>query len=148
MQDLDTPLAKELHGNLTQQEKAFVFNFVRTRSIPAAADVSGIPKADALVLLEQDKIKNACEFYDEATVSKIKVDRNKLTNMLFEAHRHSATATEEIAAIREIGKMNGLYEPEKTVAITANYTKVEQMESLSDEELLELSDNTVDTLTP
>ena len=145
---LDTPLATDLHPKLTQQEKAFVFNFVRTRSIPAAAEVAGIDKTTAQEWLTLPHIQKTCDFYDSATMSDIKVTRSSLTNMLFEAHRHSATATEEINAIREIGKMNGIYEPEKTVTISANYTKIEQMESLSDEELLALGDESMRTLIP
>jgi len=139
----ETPLHNavsiQLHSDLTNQEKAFVYNFITTHSVPSAAGVAGLTPTQAQKWLETRKIQEAIKIYDEATLSSIRVTRDHLTNMLFDAHRHSATATEEITAIREIGKMNGLYEPEKIQTQNVTYHKVEQLEQLSDEELMAMA---------
>ena len=68
------------------------------------------------------------------------VTRDQLTNLLLESHRKSANATEEIMAIREIGKINGLYEDGKTPSLVINNNYFEkQLDELSDEDLLQLS---------
>jgi len=69
----------------------------------------------------------------------LEVTRNQLNLLLLEAHKKSATATEEVAAIRELGKINGLYEkmePDITINIQQNVHKLEVM---SDAELLRLA---------
>ncbi len=69
----------------------------------------------------------------------LEVTRNQLNLLLLEAHKKSATATEEVAAIRELGKINGLYEkvePDITINIQHNVHKLEVM---SDAELLKLA---------
>jgi len=67
------------------------------------------------------------------------ITKNQLNLLLLEAHKKSATATEEVAAIRELGKINGLYEktePDITINIQQN---VHKLEVLSDAELLRLA---------
>lgn len=65
------------------------------------------------------------------------VTRDFVGQMFLEAHKKAATATEEIAAGRELGKLYGLYAPEKgTVEVNVQVNRIEQLENLSDEELL------------
>jgi len=58
------------------------------------------------------------DMYDEA----VHITRATVTVMLMEAHRKAATATEEIAAARELGKLHGLYksDSQKGTNITNN----------------------------
>ena len=146
--DLNPPVANLVHPNLNHQQKAFVFHFVQSRSLPAAAVAAGVHPLLGKEWLEDPKITEAIDFYDDATAYEIKVDRNKLTHMLFESHRKAATSTEEIAAIRELGKMHGCYEPDKIQTQNVHYHRVEQLEQLSDEELLSISGSPTTSLAP
>lgn len=75
------------------------------------------------------------------------ITKNQLNLLLLEAHKKSANATEEVAAIRELGKINGLYErtePDITINIQQN---VHKLEVLSDAELLKLAGRDEELLT-
>ena len=76
----------------------------------------------------------------------VKVTRNQLNVLLLAAHRKSATATEEVAAIRELGKLNGLYEAEKPDVTINIQQNIQKLEVLSDEELLRLAGQSCDLL--
>ena len=121
---------------LDRQQQAFVHSYANLHNVGAAANAAGITRATALRWMKTDAVADNLDFYENEALIEHKVSRDKLTAMLFEAHRKSATSTEEVAAIRELGKMHGVYEPEKTVTVSANYTKIEQMEELSDDELI------------
>ena len=69
----------------------------------------------------------------------VTVTRNQLNLLLLEAHKKSATATEEVAAIRELGKLNSLYDaPEADITINIQQN-VHKLEVMSDTELLKLA---------
>ncbi len=69
----------------------------------------------------------------------IKFDKNTATGMYLEAHRKSATATEEKNVVDSLCKLHGLFMPENATQININVDKVEQLERLSDAELLKLA---------
>ena len=69
-------------------------------------------------------------FYRE----KYRLDRQQLIQMLLAAHCRATSATEEIAAIRELGRFLGLYPTSKKTV-----TKTRQIETLSDSELLKIA---------
>jgi hypothetical protein len=74
------------------------------------------------------------------------VTRENLTLMLLEAHGKAGTAMEEIAAIKELGKMHGIYEPEKKVVEHQKITRVEQLRTLSDADLTRLANLQLDSI--
>ena len=65
---------------------------------------------------------------------KHRLEREQLVQMLLAAHCRATSATEEIAAIRELGKLLGLYPATKKTV-----TKTRQIETLSDAELFKIS---------
>jgi len=65
---------------------------------------------------------------------KYRLDRQQLIQMLLAAHCRATSATEEIAAIRELGRFLGLYPTSKKTV-----TKTRQIETLSDSELLKIA---------
>jgi len=65
---------------------------------------------------------------------KYRLDRQQLIQMLLAAHCRATSATEEIAAIRELGRFLGLYPTSKKTV-----TKTRQIETLSDNELLRIA---------
>lgn len=72
----------------------------------------------------------------------IEVTRDLLNSMLLEAHATSANSMEKVASIRELGKMNGMYDPTRIVVEGDNRVadKISQLEGLSDEELMRRAD--------
>ena len=87
------------------------------------------PEAQAAILEEQKWLQQKHHITTDTAVQ-----------MLLESHRKAATATEEVAAIREIAKMLGLYQPEKKQMDSVDIHKIEQLAQMSDEELLKLAD--------
>lgn len=66
------------------------------------------------------------------------VTRSQLTRLMLESHRKAANSVEEIMCLKEIGKVNGLYETKKE-NITINIEQhIQRIEKLSDEELLKM----------
>jgi len=65
---------------------------------------------------------------------KYRLDRQQLIQMLLAAHCRATSVTEEIAAIRELGRFLGLYPTSKKTV-----TKTRQIETLSDSELLKIA---------
>jgi len=65
---------------------------------------------------------------------KHRLEREQLVQMLLAAHCRATSATEEIAAIRELGRLLGLYPVTKK-----SVKKVHHIEELSDNELLKIA---------
>ena len=65
---------------------------------------------------------------------KYRLEREQLVQMLLAAHCRATSATEEIAAIRELGRLLGLYPVTKK-----SVKKVHHIEELSDNELLKIA---------
>ncbi len=135
---------------LTAQEQRFCQCIAQGLALEVAAKETGMTKLEAAELLARDTIQ------DMLAVLKNKVDEymqievtNDLLNaMLFEAHATAATSTEKISAVRELGKMNGLYAPEKKeIDITTN-KKMAQLESMTDEELVKRANYQLDLRNP
>ena len=131
---------------LSSQEKAFCKGVAQGQPPAMVAKNLGIkPKNKWIELMEREDIlemlgvlKHQVDQFMGITVTK-----DLLNTMLFEAHATSATAMEKITAIRELGKMNGVYAPEvKEITLTA-VSKVEQLESMTDAELCERAGMTV-----
>lgn len=131
---------------ITEQERQALHYLSRGFSKPAAAKAAGFPTAS---VFDRNHVREAIGDINDHVTTEIKVTRDTLTQMLFESHRKSATATEEIAAARELGKLHGLYESDKTQQTTINVNVIEQIESLPMDELLELANmQGVHTLSP
>ena len=65
---------------------------------------------------------------------KYRLERDQLTEMLLAAHSNAKNTTEEVCAIRELGRLLGLYQTSKKTV-----TKTRQIETLSDNELLKIA---------
>lgn len=125
---------------LTSQEKMFCKLMAQGQPPEVAAKEVGITsKKQWVELLEKPHIKETLAHL-RAHVNQylgVNITKDLLNGMLLEAHATSATSTEKIAAVRELGKMNGLYAPEKSEITHQAVTKIEQLETLSDEELVQ-----------
>lgn len=106
----------------------------------AAASVN-MTKKDALVWLSEDPRARAALEYNTALKEKsIVVTRDLLISQFYEERMRSATASEGIQALTQIGKIMGFYEHEKKVAVrdaTSGQKTRKQLERLTDAELAE-----------
>ena len=128
---------------LTNQEERFVMLLFRGLRPPAAAKAAGYVDAEAHTrLLSHKHIKDAVAKLRERNFYDTKVTRGKLTEMLFEAHSHAGNATEEILAIRELGKLHGQYaETKKSIKVDMiqEVRHVRQFEQMSDAQLARIA---------
>ena len=131
---------------LTAQEEQLLLHRVRGLSSAAAARAAGMSRQQGEMLLETEKFRIILEFLIQQARPALTIDRDMLNGMLMQAHKKAATATEEISAVRELGKLNDLYPTEKKQLNinTKNITNSNQLENLSDAELIELSGETID----
>lgn len=132
---------------LTRQMEQAMLLYMRGLSVAAASKGAGYKDSRVLKqFLDSEEGHVILEHLQRKQFNEIRVTREMLTNMLFEAHSKAATATEEIAAIRELGKMHDLYENEKrkgavnvNINSDAKIINSKQIERMSDEQLLELA---------
>jgi len=68
------------------------------------------------------------------------ISRDQMTLLMMESYKKSSTSQEEIMCLREVAKMNGLYEKVGTTVNILNlHQNVQKLESMSDDELLKLA---------
>lgn len=130
---------------ITEQEKQALHYLAHGFSRAAAARAAGFKDAK---VFEREHVANAAAQMNANAMTEVKITRDTVALMFLEAHRKSATATEEIAAARELGKLFGLYEPEQVHKKVVNVHVIEEIEHLPTNELLELADMNVHTLDP
>ena len=70
---------------------------------------------------------------------RIEITRSQLTRLFFETHKKASCAAEEVMCLKEIGKINGLYEDTKPKVQINIQAHAEKLEVMTDEELLRLS---------
>jgi len=125
---------------LTSQEKAFCKGVAQGQPPAIVAKTIGLtPQKLWMDWMERKDITHVLALLKHQVdqFMGVEVTRELLNTMLFEAHATSATSMEKIAAVRELGKMNGVYAPEKKEITLQAVTKVEQLESMTDAELVE-----------
>jgi hypothetical protein len=102
-------------------------------------DHSGIPN-----YIKSPACQAIIDFLRTNEFTDVRASREYLTDLLFHSYHKAGTAMEEIAAIREIGKINGLYESDKVaktqinINASTNVTNIRQLESLSEHQLIEM----------
>ena len=130
---------------LTRQLETAMMFYMRGFSAVAASKAAGYVNSKVLrAFIESEEGHAILEYLQNRHFQDIRVTRDHLTQMLFEAHAKAATATEEIAAIRELGKMHDLYENDKRKgAVNVNIDNAvkianpKQLERMSNEQLLQ-----------
>jgi hypothetical protein len=135
------PLCNFNAGFSAQEERfiLFVLRGIEPNEAATAAGYSTVGEGGRL--MRAPRIKAGLDMLRKREFYDIRITRESLSHMLLEAHAKAATATEEIAAIRELGKMNGLYAPEQRVNTNVN-TEVKtlrHLQQLNDNELLKLA---------
>lgn len=139
-----------LHANeLSVQEERLVLFHLRGMSKAAAGRAAGYKDVDRVYdIFKKDKIQKALAYFRNEMREEVKFDKNTATSMYLEAHRKSANATEEKNVVDSLCKLHGLFMPENATQININVEKVEQLERLSDAELLKLAGADMNYLEP
>lgn len=136
---------------LTAQEAKFVGLYCQGMPLNSAALAAGYQKNSGPILLQNEAVAEtitALKMRQMDSLGEV-VTRDFVGQIFLEAHKKAATATEEIAAGRELGKLYGLYAPEKgTVEVNVQVNRIEQLESLSDAELMRLAKLRATSLSP
>jgi len=125
---------------LTEKQRLYV-EARATGMIPAhAARAAGISTGTAGEWDKHPRIMRILQGTARFALRKLVVSREDVLEGFMDAVHASQTSTELTAAWREIGRLVGAYEPEQ-VQHTHIHKTQEQMEQLSDEELLKLADH-------
>jgi hypothetical protein len=96
---------------LTVEQNRYVFMVVQGMSTAAACAAVGMTRTQA----NHPAVKEAVSWFMAHHANQVVVTRDKATAMLFEAHSHAVSATEEILAVKELGKLHNLYESDKAM---------------------------------
>lgn len=135
-----------------QQEKALLYYMRGQRPAEAARMAGYTSTASFNAILNLDSTKAIMEYLREREFTDIRVTRDTVTHMFFEAYHRAATAGEMVMATRELAKLHGLYPENKpSVVINAGHgstveINAKKAERMSDEELLKLAPHLLDLL--
>lgn len=118
--ELDTlQLERQRDGTyLTAQQKRLLAFMRQGLDTAIAANAAGMTPEDAFEFLNnnRDYSEQAAKSQQTLQQARVIVTRDMLTLMLLEERERSGTASEGISAIKEIGRLNGLY-PEQAEAM-------------------------------
>lgn len=125
---------------LTDRERLFVEARLKGMSKTAACAAAGVNKTDATTIDTLPHVARALKAGREQSVKDTQVTRERLVEMFLEAYRSAETATEMVAATRELGRLLGHYEAQK-VAVTHELKQVraDQLKTLTVAELERLA---------
>ena len=139
-----------IHLNeLSLQEERLLLFHLRGMSKAAAGRAAGYSDLDRVYsIFKQQKFQNALQYLRNEMREEIKFDRDTATTMYLEAHRKAATSTEEKNVVDSLCKLHGLFMPDNATQININVDKVQQLEKLSDAELLKLAGEDQNYLEP
>jgi len=129
---------------LTEKQAVFVEAILDGKpNGKAMAEAGYSPTQPATTVLRSPDVAFALETARSELSSAVQIKRGDMIQVLVEAidmSRMMADPMGMIAGAREVGKMLGLYEPEKkSIELTTNQARLRSMyEALSDEELLNI----------
>ena len=125
---------------INNKMKRFARYMVTADSRAQAARLAGYPANRARItghrLFHHPGVQVAIQEERERLQKEWGIERDALVSMLLEDHRKAVTATEEVAAIRELGKLLGLYAPQQKQVDSVGFHKLEQLEQMSDSEFV------------
>lgn len=124
-------------SKLTERQRLYVENRLmglnQTASARAAGYAEGSCTSIGNTLEKNPVIRNVLMLASKQALQKMSVGREEVLKGLMDAVDTAATATELVAAWREIGKLIGAYEPEKV-------EHTHKLEDISREKLAAMSD--------
>ena len=122
---------------------------LRGMSKAAAGRAAGYKDMDRVYqVFKTPKMQKAQTYLRNEMREEVKFDKNTATGMYLEAHSKAANSTEEKNVVDSLCKLHGLHIPEQATMININVEKVEQLEKLTDAQLLKLAGNDTNYLEP
>lgn len=137
----DVATQKELRP-LTDKQLAFVDAYTKGVTQTAAARTAGYYRPDvaAVQLMQTPNVLAEIRRIQGDIRQRHKIERDDVVEGMMDAVRSAATATELVAAWREIGRIIGAYEPIKVEHSHKLEESQAKMRQLSDEELARIAD--------
>jgi phage terminase small subunit len=138
---------------LTVQQEIFVLSRVRGMNVAASERAAGMPKDAGRRFLENRKedMVAIMDFFRQQMFDQAGIDVATLTQMVMEAHRKSATATEELKAVEVLAKVHQLggyaspqvlkdrSEDERVKELEIGPSSAKELERMSEEKLLNMA---------
>lgn len=122
-------------STLSEAEQTYVEARINGSAPVVAARIAGMDPPDerAMALERDERVKQAVAAAVKVATLEKTLTREDVLAGLMDAVNMAATATEMVAAWREVGKVIGAYEPQK---IDMTITTRQQMEQMDDDDLL------------
>lgn len=124
--------------NLTKQQELFAFHLSTGASMTECAKSVGASLDQAHEWIKDRDVVTVVKGFADINMEGAQVTRDKLATLLFQSYYKAGNAMEEISALREIGKLKGLYAPE-VQEVTVKAHNVRQIESADDATLAKLA---------
>lgn len=128
---------------LDDKERVYVQSRLAGMSQIASAAAAGLPRQNTERYEKKGSIAAALAKGREISIQQTGITREKVSEMLMDAYRSAATATEMVMAARELGRLHGVYAPQKVdveVEHRLKHVKTEQdLKRLKTADLLKLA---------
>lgn len=98
---------------LDDRDRIYVESRLRGMSQVAAAAAAGLAPASAKKFEQRPHIKDALEHGRQISAVETGITRLRISDMLMDAYRSATSAAEMVMAARELGRLHGLYAPQK-----------------------------------
>lgn len=141
--DASQELSAELLAQLTEQQRKYVEARLSGMIPLQAGKAAGVavPEVNVYRMEKHPKIQKALGTARQQIIEKFDVDRDDVLRGMFDAVQASSTATELVAAWREIGRIIGVYEPARVeVMHRIEDVTLDKLQRLSTKELIELAE--------
>jgi hypothetical protein len=127
------------YTDLTILQRRFVEARLQGLTIKAAGAAAGIKDTNLHGIENNPKVRAAIRYIiKESTASVDELTKSDVLTGMMDAVEAASTASELVLAWREIGKLLGVYEPERRVLEIKDYSDNE-LKELTDQELLQLA---------
>ena len=127
-------------NELSVQEERLLLFHLRGMTKAAAGRAAGYVDAEHVYkVFKKPLIQKALSHLRKEFRESVKFDKQQATSMYLEAHRKSATSTEEKNVVDSLCKLHGLFAPDSATQININVDSIAQLAKLPDSELLKIA---------
>ena len=127
------------YTSLTIKQRRYVEARMQGLTKHAAARAAGVTDTQSYAYEQAPTVQEAIRYcIRESTKSVEELTKSDVLTGMMDAVAAASTSAELVMAWREIGKLLGVYEPERKVLEVKDYTQHE-LKQLSDKELLQLA---------
>ena len=128
------------------RNQQIIMMYLRGMTNPAIAQALGEPNHSGIgSYINSPSCQAIVDFLRANEFNDVRASREYLTDLLFQSYHKAGSVTEEVMAIREIGKLNGLYKSDEqrtnNPTVQINHTtinNVKQLEKMTEAQLVEI----------